>query len=100
MAGAFEHSSFLENLGSTFRLRLEGSEALELELVEVSELQTTSVQGMFSIVFRCRSNSVLPQRIYRIEHDKMGQLDLFMVPIRQDQQGVYYEAVFNWLFNG
>jgi hypothetical protein len=25
----------------------------------------------------------------------MGQLDLFIVPIRQDAQGFYYEAIFN-----
>jgi hypothetical protein len=30
-----------------------------------------------------------------MEHDEMGQFDLFLVPIRQDDQGFYYEAVFN-----
>lgn len=94
----FEHASFLENLGSTFYLLVSGSEKAELELVEVSELKAARLQEMFSIEFRCRSGSVLPQRAYRLEHEKMGQLDLFLVPIRKDDQWVYYEAVFNQLF--
>jgi hypothetical protein len=94
-----EHASFLENLGSQFRLDRDGSEQLQLELVEVSERKTARLQEMFSIVFRCGSNEVLPQRIYRLEHDNLGQLDLFIVPIQKDDQGVRYEAVFNRLFS-
>jgi hypothetical protein len=28
-------------------------------------------------------------------HDAIGAFDLFTVPIRRDQHGLYYEAVFN-----
>ena len=99
MAGTdkFEHGAFLESLGSTFYLPAGGSEKVELELFEVSELKAARLQQMFSIVFRCRSGSVFPQRTYRLEHEKMGQLDLLLVPIQKDDQWVYYEAVFNLL---
>ena len=97
MTDRFEHGAFLENLGSTFYL-VGGSEKIELELFEVSELKKARLQEMFSIVFRCRSGSVLPQRTYRLEHEKMGRRDLLLVPIQKDDQWVYYEAVFNLLF--
>jgi hypothetical protein len=90
-----EHAEFLENLESKFRLHLDDSEQVELELFEVSERKTAQRQEIFSIEFRCPSSVVLPQRTYRLDHDKLGQFDLFLVPIRKDDQGVYYEAVFN-----
>jgi hypothetical protein len=43
---------------------------------------------------RRRPHDLLPQRIYRLEHDELGALDLFLVPIGRDDSGVRYEAVF------
>jgi hypothetical protein len=98
MTQRLERAALLENLDSKFRLHLDGSDWLELELIEVSEPKGGRNQEIFSIELRCRSNAALPQRIYRLEHEKLGQSDLFLVPIRKDDQGVYYEAVFNRLF--
>jgi len=38
---------------------------------------------------------VLPQRLYRLEHNGLGELDIFLVPIGKDEQGVSYQATFN-----
>jgi len=95
MTEKLEHARFLENLNSKFRLQVQGSDEVELELTEVSELKETPRQEMFSIVFRSSSSVVMPQQTYRLEHDKLSEFDLFLVPIRRDDQGVYYEAVFN-----
>jgi hypothetical protein len=100
MTQRLEHAALLENLDSKFRLQLDGSNWLELELVEVGERKTTARQEIFSIELRCRSSAVLPQQIYRLEHENLGQVDLFLVPIRKDEQGVYYEAVFNRMLKG
>ena len=100
MTQRLEYAALLENLNSKFRLHLDGSDWLELELIEVSELKGGRSQEIFSIELRSRSSAVLPQRIYRLDHDKLGPFDLFLVPIRKDDQGVYYEAVFNRLFEG
>jgi hypothetical protein len=32
-----------------------------------------------------------------MQHVQLGTFDLFLVPVGQDQQGVYYEAIFNRL---
>src|SRR5258708_14633689 len=95
MAETFEHSQFLENLNSSFRLRLEDGQSLDFRLSEISELNKTERQEFFSVVFCCGLDQVLPQRIYGLEHDKLGRLDLFLVPIKKDEQGVHYVAVFN-----
>ena len=70
---------------------------LDLVLMEVSELKLSERQEQFSIVFRGPSDAYLGQGIRPFHHERMGQFDLFIVPIRQDEKGFYYEAVFNRL---
>ena len=90
-----DHGEFQNQLNSRFSLQLSDSESVELLLTEVSELKTSPRQEMFAIVFRGPANSIMPQRIYHLANDTIGELDLFLVPIKQDDEGVYYEAVFN-----
>jgi hypothetical protein len=37
----------------------------------------------------------LGQGVRNFEHEQMGKFELFIVPVEQDEQGFYYEAVFN-----
>jgi hypothetical protein len=55
---------------------------------------TPSGREPFSIVFRGPLEPVLPQRIYRFEHEALGAFELFIVPIGTDESGMQYEAVF------
>ena len=87
-------SMFSEHLNTTFRVQLAPSHALELELLDVTDASAPS-QVRFSILFRGPQEPLLPQRIYPFEHDQLGAFDLFIVPIRRDKNGLYYEAVFN-----
>jgi hypothetical protein len=36
----------------------------------------------------------LPQRIYRLEHAALDPLEIFIVPIGPDAEGMRYQAVF------
>jgi hypothetical protein len=90
------HAGFAEQVNSKFFLRSEDRE-IELELSQVSELKVTPGQEVFSLVFRGPATFVLPQQCYQLEHDQMGAFDILIVPIRRDDKGVYYEAVFNRL---
>lgn len=38
-----------------------------------------------------------PQAIYRVSHPKLGEFDLFLVPVQTRKPGLDYEAVFNLL---
>jgi hypothetical protein len=95
MGEPFNHQQFVENLNSKFRLTLEDGEVFELKLTEVSDIHGLPSQETYSISFVCPADQILPQRVYRLEHDAMGALDLFIVPVSKDDQGVLYEAVFN-----
>jgi len=49
----------------------------------------------FTLTFLGPPQFVLPQRIYQVEHETLGKLEIFLVPIGRTQQGVSYEAVFS-----
>ena len=51
----------------------------------------------FSAYFLGPRSPALPQRIYTVDHDQLGTLDLFLVPLGPDPKtgGMLYEAVFN-----
>ena len=62
-----------------------------MELIEVTEIARESGgRAPFSLVFERGPSPPLPQRIYRIEHEDVGTLEIFLVPIAIDR----YEAVF------
>lgn len=99
MLDSLSSTSFSQHINQTFTLHLEDSKPLELELIEVAELgpapKDPHQRHAFSILFGGPSQPVLPQRIYRVEHDTIGTLDIFLVPLGQDRTGrMRYEAVF------
>lgn len=75
-----------------------GTPRLTLELVDAVSLGAPVVAGMrapFSLLFRGPSQPILPQAIYRLTHDQLGSLDLFLVPLQPETDGARYQAVFN-----
>jgi hypothetical protein len=74
--------------GERFRI---GVPPFEAELIEVTEIpREPGGRAPFSLVFQGGPSPPLPQRIYRVEHDKLGAIEIFLVPIAADR----YEAVF------
>ncbi|MGE0128796.1 MAG: hypothetical protein AB7U82_12015 [Blastocatellales bacterium] len=88
---------FSEHLKTPFRVRVGEDRTLDIELIEVAPGRSTPRQEQFSILFHGPSDIFLPQRIYQIEHDVLGCLDLFLVPVGRQEDGFLYEAVFNRL---
>ena len=84
-------------LHSRFRVAAELPGEFDLELVQVSELRTSSHQVNFSIIFQGPQERFLPQRIYRLNHDRLGDLELFLVPVSRQGETILYEAVFNFI---
>jgi hypothetical protein len=74
-----------------------GEPVCELELIEVSEEKHTPRQEMFSVVFYGPDQRFLPQRTYRLKHEDLGELEIFLVPVARDAAGYQYQAVFNRL---
>lgn len=92
-------ASFAPHVGEVFLLRVDATTTLEARLAAAEEVPWASggpgKRVPFSVLFLGPRWPVLPQRIYRLEHHALGALELFLVPIRRDESGVTYEAVFN-----
>lgn len=70
---------------------------IELELFKITERRGNARQEYFSLFFRGASEFVLSQKIYAMRHEKLGEGELFLVPVGSTDQGVEYEAAFNRL---
>lgn len=89
-------SAFQESLHTMFRVRTEATPEVDLVLNKVVD-RSSPGQERFSIYLRGPSEAFLPQRLYRMEHDRLGAVDIFIVPVASDPDGYTYEAVFNRL---
>ena len=94
---AYIHQSFSIKLVSTDQETVFGP--VEAELVEVNELGSRQKKGVkrdpFSVIFRCPDDTKMPQQIYLVEHDELGLLTLFLVPVGPGKTGYLYEAIFS-----
>ncbi len=97
MPAELTHEEFSRHLNKKFSVRLNESQALEVELTQVSDHLISPRQERFSLVFRAPNEMLLGQGLHRFEQDEMGPFDLFIVPIDRDETNFYYEAVFNRL---
>jgi hypothetical protein len=89
------HETFSKHLKTPFQAQLDEGGYVDLELTQVSDLKRMPEQEQFSIVFLGPAHNNLGQGTRSLKHEQMGQFELFIVPIAQDQKGFYYEAVFN-----
>ncbi len=89
--------TFEPHVESIFRIPFEDAPPIDLVLIEVTGLPGVGHKRKpFALMFRTSAEFILPQRSYPLEHEAMGQLTLFLVPIGPDQAGesMRYEAVF------
>lgn len=99
MDRALIFEDFADRVGHSFAIEVEGPDALPLTLTEVELLRDArkrpSQRPPFSLVFLGQHQHVLEQRLYRFDLDGVGKVDIFLVPIGRDENGVSYQAVFN-----
>jgi hypothetical protein len=89
--------AFSEHLRTMFQVLLPGAEALPVELVEVEEQKSSPQVEQFSLIFRGPQTPVRPQKIYKLQHEKLGTFELFLVPLGPDKEGMLYQSCFNLL---
>jgi hypothetical protein len=101
---------FRDHRGTRFKLTGQSPEggsavSVEAELADVSESPPGppgASRTPFSVVFHGPLKPVLPQGIYRLEHEHLGTLELFVVPIGPNEPSgdgqaptaMRYEVVF------
>ena len=95
MEASLTHEEFSKNANTKFQVQADENTQVELDLIAVSELKLYPQQEEFTLEFRGPLNAFLDQGVRDFTHEQMGQFELFIVPIKQDEQGFYYEAIFN-----
>jgi hypothetical protein len=88
---------FEQALNSRFEMGIPGIGRQSLELIAVSRYPSSPAVVAFSVLFRGPLEQPFSQGTYSICHDRMGQADLFLVPVGREADGMHYEAVFNRL---
>ena len=90
---------FSQHVGTEFLVKADERE-IKLELIEVKGYVSQEIEqgGMerFSVFFVGPRDPLLPQRVYRLKHERMGEFEIFLVPIAGDEKSFRYEAVFNY----
>src|SRR5687768_15414872 len=95
MEASLTHEAFSQHAGTKYQVHVDENTGVELELTDVSELKVYPQQQEFAVLFRGPLDVYLGQGARLFTHEQMGQFEVFIVPVRQDEQGFYYEAVFN-----
>jgi hypothetical protein len=95
MSEVLQISDFSEHINSKFQMHINDTTALEIELVDVKKHGTSESPYQFSLNFGAPLTAPLSQGTFRLEHEKLGEQYLFLVPIARDNERLYYEAVFN-----
>lgn len=108
MLDTLTKDSFEPYVNQIFNLDLDGQGFMPLQLVSVvshpahSGYRRAAPEGAalrqegFTLTFRGPTHPALPQRMYNLEHESIGKLDMiFLVPVGEDGHGRTYEAVFN-----
>ncbi|KPV52880.1 hypothetical protein SE17_12855 [Kouleothrix aurantiaca] len=95
-------ADFAARVHQTFQIHY-GARSGELaqravELIDVSELAPAGATGreQFSLIF-CDpdASAYLPQHIYPVEHETLGRMEIFLVPIGPGPDGMRYQAIFS-----
>ena len=84
-------------VGRTFEVRT-GEKKVEIVLLEAIPIGSPSAvpQSSFSLLFRGPLDTVLEERTYTLEETSLGALEVFLVPVGEEERGWFlYEAVFD-----
>ncbi|HVG22434.1 MAG TPA: hypothetical protein VNI02_25570 [Blastocatellia bacterium] len=92
---SLETFSALKN--TDFNLYKGALKIVEVELVEAKALKPRRKLSAFSLVFKGPADLPLIQNTYKVRHKELKPFKLLVVPFKQDDSGMYYEAVFNRL---
>ncbi len=99
MSVSLTEKEFSQHVGTKFHVKAD-ERGIELELIEVNGYAGQEIEqgGMerFSVFFAGPGDLFLPQRVYELKHERMGEFELLLVPIAGDDKSYRYEAVFNY----
>ena len=90
-------SVFAEHVGSLFQIEVGPNQIVDAELIEAEALNAGTRDGglqarePFSLLFAVQGGIELSQQIYRLEHEQLGEIPVFLTPVGGDRM----ESIFN-----
>lgn len=91
-------SDYQSLLNQSFKIKFSDQE-LTLFLTDVTTAGQPFKKGArqpFSLIFTADASAgVLRQGIYPVEHQKLGRVEIFLIPRGIQQDECHYEAIFN-----
>lgn len=94
MIEPLKKEDFEPHLGSVFQVWPEGMEMVAIELVEIQDKSSGTLDS-FSLLFRGGMDAVFRYNTHVVRHPVMGELALFLGPVNTGKtDAVYYQAVF------
>ena len=85
---------FAEQVNSVFVAHSENGN-VEFRLVEANDLFSDDRSHSFSLMFQAPPATSVEQRIYNLTNTELGTHEIFLVPVRQTDEGLVFEASFN-----
>jgi len=86
-------------VGGGFTAVPPGRDGLAAELLDVRMLREPPPgqppRKPFALTFRVRTPDRLPQGMFALTHERLDRLEIFLVPVGRDADGLLLEAVFN-----
>ncbi|MGE3466696.1 MAG: hypothetical protein AB7J13_07160 [Pyrinomonadaceae bacterium] len=86
---------FSAALNQTFQVAAGDGSVFDLVLSAINSHVSSEQQENFSLLFRGPVEAPAKQGTYRLENEELGSMDIFLVPVKKDEAGLYFEAVFN-----
>jgi hypothetical protein len=94
-ARVFDRDRLKAQVGTTFQIVV-GDQRLPITLVEVVDGRSGGGFQRFSILFHGPPDLAVVQGTYPLEHDVLGMLDIFIVPVvGSGAERTVYEACFS-----
>ena len=90
-------SLYAEYVGGPFQIEVAPDQLAEATLVQAETLgaarnkDETDSKEPFSLLFELQDDIDLPQQSYRITHEQIGEVSMFLVPVGQGRM----ESIFN-----
>lgn len=90
-------TAFAEQVGTEFEVMDDPARVFALQFTKISEQTRTERSEAFSLLFHGPADRSMKQGIHKLKHAQLGEIEMFLVPVAQDQTGFEYEAVFNYM---
>lgn len=90
-------TEFEAAVGSEFTLGLDDGTHTPIVLRKCDVRTDTPLQECFSLIFVAREDTAPVQMMRPLKHPSLGEMNIFLVPVKRDAAGLHFEAVFNRL---